>query len=63
MMIDNPDLNLDNDPLPAWIRAKRTIAENWDGMEALNGNRQRTIERVREYAELVRPNVKVLSFY
>lgn len=52
-MIEDPDYNMDQDPLPAWMRAKRTIVQNWDAIEELNGNRQRTIERIRDFTELV----------
>lgn len=52
-MIEDPDYNLDQDPLPAWMRAKRAIVKNWDAIVELNGNRQRTIERVSNFKELV----------
>ena len=52
-MIEDPDQNLDGDFMPAWIRAKRAIVKNWDEIEELNGNRQRTIDRIREFTELV----------
>lgn len=52
-MIDDPDYNLDGDPLPAWMRAKRAIVSNWDAIEQLNGNRQQTIDRIGAYTEQV----------
>ena len=52
-MIKDPDYNLDDDPLPAWMRAKRAIVENWEAIEELNGDRQQTIDRIGAFTELV----------
>ena len=61
-MIKDPDYNLDNDPLPAWMRAKRAIVENWDAIEELNGNRQQTIDRIGAFTELVSLSSSRLSY-
>ena len=62
-LIKDPDYNLDNDPLPAWMRAKRAIVENWDAIEELNGNRQQTIDRIGAFTELVSVSHTELSYH
>lgn len=43
----------DPDPLPSWIRAKKMIADNWELMEHLAGNREEKIRNVREFQGMV----------
>lgn len=55
------EISDDIDPLPAWIRAKKAIAQNWELMEKLTGTRKDVLRNMREFSDLVKSPRKPLS--